>query len=182
MLSILVIFRWSIHQKSVFLYCWFWQCRLPSSRHNWHAKSPGLGKQACYLASSQVEKCHFSLRSIAEVRSDFLFGQSRFLFQSCVTLFSCQGLLEISGLLELICLSSQQIESGITPVLGEDSCTNTTYRLFRLTCVTWFWNFFDYFIFIIRVTILFFFWQRPHQAGLVCMFYVGSKIKTLTKK
>ena len=56
-------------------------CRLVSSRHNSHEKPSGLGKQACYFASSRVKiKSPFNLMGTAEVRSNFSFSQGRFFF------------------------------------------------------------------------------------------------------
>ena len=70
-------FRWLICPKSVFLYCWFWSCRLDSSRHEIRLL---ILISYVFTPSGHVIECLFSATVEPEVRSNFSFVQGRFLF------------------------------------------------------------------------------------------------------
>ena len=68
-----------------------------SSRPNPYAKSRGLGKQACCLASSRVEKGHFSQMDPAVARANLSFSQRRLRFSRMRRPTSGQGFLGFSA-------------------------------------------------------------------------------------
>ena len=92
-------FQWLICPKSVFLYCWFWQCQLTSSKHG--VRLLNLMSYVFVAGSCKKEYQLFATVE-AEVGPKFSFEQGWSFFQAYITSTSRQRFLGIFALLELI--------------------------------------------------------------------------------